>query len=118
LPPEDEAKVTTLLHKQGVVSRISREQVTEQDLIRLRPRQWLNDEIINFYGALISARSEECKENPGNGSTGGRGKPLNVHYFSTFFWSKLRKEGYDRGRLAKWTKKVQCGAFFPPGLFH
>jgi sentrin-specific protease 1 len=105
LPPEDEAKVAALLHKQGVVSRISKEQVTDQDMIRLRPRQWLNDEIINFYGALVSARSEGCKENPGNGGTNGRGKPLKVHYFSTFFWSKLRKEGYDRGRLAKWTKK-------------
>jgi sentrin-specific protease 1 len=103
LSPEDEAKVNALLRKQGIIAKVAREQVTDQDLSRLRPRQWLNDEIINFYGALILARSESCKENPGNGSGT---MPLNVHYFSTFFWSKLRKEGYDKGRLAKWTKKV------------
>lgn len=103
LSPEDEAKVNALLHQQGATYKVARENVTNDDLCRLKPRQWLNDEIINFYGALILARSEGCKENPGN----GRGtKPLNVHYFSTFFWSKLRTEGYDKGRLAKWTKKV------------
>ncbi|KAF8624771.1 hypothetical protein AX15_005662 [Amanita polypyramis BW_CC] len=106
LLPEDEAKVNVLLRKQGVISKLSREQVTDQDLSRLRPRQWLNDEIINFYGALILARSESCKENPGNDTVRGKKLPLNVHYFSTFFWSKLRSEGYEKGRLAKWTKKV------------
>ncbi|KIL71119.1 hypothetical protein M378DRAFT_155985 [Amanita muscaria Koide BX008] len=106
LPPDDDHKVTALLQKYGLISRISKEQVTDQDLNRLRPRQWLNDELINFYGALILARSEGCKENPGDGIANGRRKPLNVHYFSTFFWSKLRKEGYDKGRLAKWTKKI------------
>ncbi|KAF8640350.1 hypothetical protein AX17_000021 [Amanita inopinata Kibby_2008] len=106
LPLQDEKKVDVLLQKQGVISRISKEQVTDQDLCRLKPRQWLNDEIINFYGALILARSDSCKENPGNGDAKGKKKPLNVHYFSTFFWTKLRKEGYDKGRLFKWTKKL------------
>jgi sentrin-specific protease 1 len=92
------------------VSKFAREQVTDEDLSRLRPCRWLNDEIINFYGAMILARSDECKENPGvngvNGVTSGKTKPLNIHYFSTFFWSKLKGEGYEKGRLAKWTKKV------------
>jgi len=87
--------------------------VTDSDISRLRPRQWLNDEVINFYGQLIMAQSDGCKENPGvkrvNGvnGVGGKSKYLNVHYFSTFFWSKLKGEGYDKGRLAKWTKKVR-----------
>lgn len=37
------------------------------------------------------------------------GKPLDVHYFSTFFWEKLQS-GYEKGRLAKWTKKVDIFA--------
>ncbi|KAI0936053.1 hypothetical protein AcV5_004294 [Taiwanofungus camphoratus] len=102
LPLDDEKAVDILLSKRGVVSKCLREQVTDQDLRRLNPHQWLNDEIINFYGQLILARSEESKENPG---FNGR-KPLNVHYFSTFFWSKLEKDGYEKGRLAKWTKKI------------
>ncbi|KAJ7225724.1 cysteine proteinase [Mycena pura] len=104
LPPEDDAKVAAVLNKRGVISKYAKEQVTDQDIVRLQPGKWLNDEVINFYGALILGRSEACKENPSKNS---RGKsPLDVHYFSTFFWTKLEKEGYEKGRLAKWTKKV------------
>lgn len=99
LPPEDEAKVDELLRKRGVISKCVREQVSDKDLQRLRPGQWLNDEIINFYGQMILCRAEEGKENQ-------RESMLDVHYFSTFFWSKLKNEGYEKARLAKWTKKV------------
>lgn len=93
------------MSKRGIVSKHAREQVTDQDLNRLRPHQWLNDEIINFYGSMLLARSEESKENSvANGDAPGQ--PLNAHYFNTFFWSKLKGEGYDKGRLAKWTKKA------------
>jgi sentrin-specific protease 1 len=113
LPPEDEDKVDMILRQRGVVSKHGREQVTDQDLMRLRPVQWLNDEIINFYGSMILARAEASKENPApNGVAPGKGKPLNAHYFSTFFWSKLKGEGYEKARLAKWTKKVgRCSGF-------
>lgn len=91
-----------------MVSKFAREQVTDKDISRLKPSQWLNDEIINFYGSMILARSDGCKENPGTDRAGGgsRTKPLNVHYFSTFFWTKLKEEGYEKARLAKWTKKA------------
>lgn len=105
LPPADEEAVKIIMSKRGIVSKHAREQVTDQDLNRLRPHQWLNDEIINFYGSMLLARSEESKENPvANGDAPGQ--PLNAHYFNTFFWSKLKGEGYDKGRLAKWTKKA------------
>jgi len=125
LPPEDEAYVEAILTKRGIVSKTGREQVADKDVARLRPRQWLNDEIINFYGQLILSRSESQKEDPTSNSTGGHinglvngtkgkgkgkaatveKKPLDVHYFSTFFWPKLTGDGYEKGRLAKWTKK-------------
>lgn len=106
-----------------MISKASREQVADRDIARLRPNQWLNDEIINFYGQLILSRSESRKENSipaladgringlvngvkGKGKAVEKKDPLDVHYFSTFFWSKLTGEGYDKGRLAKWTKKV------------
>ncbi|GLB36383.1 putative cysteine proteinase [Lyophyllum shimeji] len=101
LPLKDDTQVDVLLRKRGVVSKYAREQVNDTDLSRLLPGQWLNDEIINFYGALIIGRWEESKENPFKQGT----TLLNVHYFSSFFWAKL-KEGYEKGRLAKWTKKV------------
>lgn len=113
LPPEIDRKVDELLTEQGVISKIAREQVYDKDLSRLLPCQWLNDEVINFYGAMILERSEASKKNPG---ANGRRKPLNVHYFNTFFWSKLQGEGYERARLAKWTKKVQLLFNLPPGF--
>lgn len=107
LPPEDDAKVNVLFNKRGVVSKHGKEQVSDTDLSRLRPNQWLNDEIINFYGSMIQARSDGSKENPAkNGVGSAKSAPLNVHFFSTFFWSKLKGQGYETGRMAKWTKKV------------
>ncbi|KAG7450262.1 cysteine proteinase [Guyanagaster necrorhizus] len=111
LPDEDELKVKAFLKKSGVVSKYGREQVTGQDLQRLKPGQWLNDEIINFYGAMILGRSEASKENPAvNGTVKRKVTPLNVHYFSTFFWSKLDQDGYEKARLTKWTKKFDLFA--------
>jgi len=103
LPAEADGQVASILARRGVVSKYAREQVNDQDLARLKPSQWLNDEIVNFYGAMILGRSDDGKENTAQGVNGK--KLLNVHYFSTFFWLKL-KEGYDKSRLAKWTKKV------------
>lgn len=114
LSPQDEAKVDTLLKTRGVIAKHAREQVSDKDISRLRPSQWLNDEIINFYGAMIMSRSEGGKENPAAANGAAQGKPLNAHYFSTFFWSKLNGEGYEKGRMAKWTKKVSGGRCASP----
>ena len=108
--------------------------MTDRDLSRLLPSQWLNDEIINFYGQMILSRSNTAQKKKGlsmgangvngvngvNGFSKGcatRGKLgsmiLDVHYFSTFFWSKLKGDGYEKGRLAKWTKKVSTACCQP-----
>lgn len=100
LPPDAEAAVDAFFKKRGQVSKYAREAVSAEDIKRLQPMSWLNDEIINFYGAMILGRSEACKENQ------PKGGPLDVHYFNTFFFQKLEKEGYEAARLAKWTKKV------------
>jgi sentrin-specific protease 1 len=107
LPGKEDDEVSAILRKRGVVAKFAREQVSDVDISRLKPGQWLNDEIINFYGAMILARSESNKENAQvNGKAGGS-VSLDVHYFSSFFWAKLTKEGYQQGRLAKWTKKAR-----------
>ncbi|KAG2075207.1 cysteine proteinase [Suillus decipiens] len=100
LPPDADTQVNTLLCKKGVISKVARESVNDRDLSRLLPSQWLNDEIMNFYGAMILTRSES------NRDPTAKRKILDVHYFSTFFWPKLKNEGYEQGRLAKWTKKI------------
>ncbi|KAF8744136.1 Cysteine proteinase, partial [Rhizoctonia solani] len=98
LAPEDQSEVTAALSKRGTVAKFAREQVSDSDLARLKPAQWLNDEVINFYGALILARSEEAQK--------GKGKALDTHYFNTFFFAKLEDMGYEKSRIGKWTKKI------------
>ncbi|KAF8514523.1 hypothetical protein JB92DRAFT_140256 [Gautieria morchelliformis] len=113
LPPHVLQEIKLLRSKYGIVSRAGKEQVADTDLSRLDPGgtlHWLNDEIINFYGALVLERSERFaanKENLLNGAVKkrkGKVEYLNVHYFSTFFWPKVEKS-YKDTRLNKWTKK-------------
>lgn len=110
LSPEDDTEVSRLLNKRGVVAKVARLQITDADLSRLRPGTWLNDEIVNFYGQLILERSEANPRSKGvkNGARSEKNMILNVHYFNSFFFTKLSLEGYERGRLGKWTKKVWC----------
>lgn len=102
-----------LRQKRGVIAKIAKEQIADTDISRLDSKgrsRWLNDEIINFYGALLMQRAENYitnKENRGD-ETKRKGKEpeyLNIHYFNTFFWPKVEK-GYKESRLSKWTKKV------------
>ncbi|PCH33418.1 cysteine proteinase [Wolfiporia cocos MD-104 SS10] len=102
LPEDDEQTVDELFKKRGIISKTAREQVSADDIARLKPRVWLNDEIINFYGQLILDRAEAMKENTDTNAP----KPLKVHLFNTFFWSKLQGQGYEKARLAKWTKRI------------
>lgn len=110
LPEEDEKFVQATLANRAFVSKVAREQVGFADIYRLRPREWLNDEVINFYGALINARAEASAK--GSVDVGkGRGKPLKAFYFSSFFWTKLSGEGYEKGKLDRWTKKAKVDIF-------
>jgi sentrin-specific protease 1 len=115
LSPEDDAEVSRLLEKRGIISKVASLQVTDTDLSRLRPGTWLNDEIINFYGQLILERSTSHPRNMSlkNGAKLEKGLVLNVHYFNSFFFEKLVREGYQKARLAKWTKKVRSTPIVP-----
>ncbi|EKM60133.1 uncharacterized protein PHACADRAFT_192531 [Phanerochaete carnosa HHB-10118-sp] len=62
LPPEDEVKVAEIFQRRGIISKGVCEQVSNKDLRRLHPGQWLNDEIINFYGEMIMCRLKEGYE--------------------------------------------------------
>ncbi|KAG0206294.1 SUMO1 sentrin specific peptidase 1 [Mortierella sp. GBA30] len=67
--------------------------ILKKDIHTLRPGEWLNDEVINFYGNLILARSKESNTLP------------KIHVFSTFFYKTLSEQGYDKVR--RWTKKIK-----------
>ncbi|CAA17063.1 SUMO deconjugating enzyme Ulp1 [Schizosaccharomyces pombe] len=67
--------------------------ITLKDLHTLRNRQWLNDEVINFYMNLISERSKIDSSLP------------RVHGFNTFFYTSLQRRGYAGVR--RWAKKAR-----------
>lgn len=86
-------------------------QVTSQDIAKLRPRQWLNDESINFYGALIMQRSQRAVEKRKEAlATGAPKVPMelraywDVHYFNSFFYGKISTQGHKG--VARWTRRV------------
>ncbi|CDZ97883.1 Protease, Ulp1 family [Phaffia rhodozyma] len=117
LTPSQTLEVENLLSNKTHTSRCGPEQVRYDDLLRLKPQCWLNDEVINFYGRLIvdaaDARREIAREAGTNGKGKGKGKGgqdgwegYDVHYFNTFFFAKLEELGYVKARLARWTKKI------------
>ena len=71
--------------------------ITVKDLKTLRPPNWLNDEIINFYFELMHQRSKENSNLP------------KIHIFNTFFYPKLKSNGY--AAIKRWTRKVDIFSF-------
>ncbi|KAG5439263.1 hypothetical protein PCANB_001562 [Pneumocystis canis] len=67
--------------------------ITSHDIRTLRDKEWLNDEIINFYIALVSERAKASPKGP------------KVYAFNTFFYTTLEKKGYQGVR--RWTKRAK-----------
>ena len=71
--------------------------ITRKDLDTLRGLNWLNDEIINFYLAMIVERGKENDNWP------------NVYTMNTFFLKKIQQQGYSMVR--RWTRKVDIFSY-------
>ncbi|XP_037938728.1 uncharacterized protein LOC119671920 isoform X2 [Teleopsis dalmanni] len=68
---------------------------TTRDLNTLTGKQWLNDEVINFYMNLLTERSE--KKNKTHGLP-------KVYSMNTFFIPRLLEHGFSA--VKRWTRKV------------
>ena len=73
--------------------------VTREKVLCLRPGEWLNDEVINFFMELLKGRAAAR-------SSGDAALPR-VHFFNTLFYAKLTKDerGYDYSGVKRWTRK-------------
>ncbi|TKY90583.1 hypothetical protein EX895_000581 [Sporisorium graminicola] len=134
---EEEQGANTAFSKRGVVSTVQGAQVSDFDVAKLRPRQWLNDEVINFYGTLILNRANDAdkkrtaalaaaKDAPvsptpisKSSKKGDKNKPKRpydksldafwrVHFFSSFFWTNLKSKGFDG--VKRWTRRIDIFA--------
>lgn len=111
LTPEEQQKVQNALFGVGpendVIAKLDTDFITRKNMRTLQPGDWLSDEIIHFYLALLAKRDEEfCLED----STRKR-----CHFFKSFFMTKLLNEGhqdpnvagtYEYKNVKRWSKKV------------
>eukprot|EP00879_Flechtneria_rotunda_P030538 GHRR01033182.1.p1 GENE.GHRR01033182.1~~GHRR01033182.1.p1 ORF type:complete len:299 (+),score=127.88 GHRR01033182.1:30-899(+) len=67
--------------------------LTREVLQCMREAEWLNDEVMNFYVALMQDRDTAMR---------GRKGALRCHFFSTFFAKSLIKNGYKS--VQRWTR--------------
>ncbi|CAN6226538.1 unnamed protein product [Urochloa humidicola] len=118
LTEKDEREVDALLYDSDHSNEIivthgpSNIEITKEKIECLRPRGWLNDEVINLYIELLKERVKREPE-----------KFLKCHFFNTFFYKKLTCgiAGYDYQSVRRWTtfKKlgyglIECEKIFIP----
>ncbi|CAL5084801.1 unnamed protein product [Urochloa decumbens] len=106
LTDKDEREVNALLYDSGHSNEIivthgpSNIKITKEKLECLRPRGWLNDEVINLYIELLKERAKREPE-----------RFLKCHFFNTFFYKKLTCgiDGYDYQSVRRWTTIKKLG---------
>ncbi|XP_066387959.1 putative ubiquitin-like-specific protease 1B isoform X1 [Miscanthus floridulus] len=118
LTAEEENEVHDCFHSRGPSSKVlalhepSNIEISKEKFQCLRPRCWLNDEVINLYLELLKEREKREPK-----------RFLKCHFFNTFFYKKLAcgKNGYDYKSVKRWTshKKlgyelVECDKIFVP----
>lgn len=91
-------QVNAALKNPAFSARLASEIVPHGSLTRLRGTEWLNDEVINFYGALLLQRA--------NTNLASDGTPkVKLHVFSSYFYTKVASpQGHSA--VKRWTKKV------------
>lgn len=107
LTEEDEAEVSRALSKSNRRRVLETHQnsnidITGEILQCLRPREWLNDEVINVYLELLKEREKREPK-----------KFLKCHFFNTFFYKKLisGRGGYNYQSVRRWTSQRKLGYY-------
>ena len=90
-----------------IIAQVDSDVIVRESMQRLRPGQWLNDEVIHYFMVMLSKRDEAlCKQDPSRGR---------CHFFKSFFITKLLNEGhanpkvegtYDYKNVKRWSKNV------------
>ncbi|KFM82657.1 Sentrin-specific protease 1, partial [Stegodyphus mimosarum] len=70
--------------------------IFRKDIDTLSGLNWLNDQVINCYVAMIAERSKSGKYPP-------------VYCFNSFFYSQLKRKGYSS--VKRWTRKVDIFSY-------
>lgn len=83
-------------------------------MYRLSADDWLNDELINFYGVMINNRSNDAdaREKAGekNARVVGTERVLKAFCFNTNFFTMYTESGF--AKVKRWTRRVRLPASF------
>jgi len=91
-----------------VVAKDGTDSCQRGSMHRLRPGEWLNDEVIHYFMVMLSKRDAAL-----SGMDPARKR---CHFFKSFFMTKLLNEGhadpamdgqYEYRNVKRWSKKVQ-----------
>lgn len=110
LTDEQEAQLQKAWQQRDFVVSIPGACAAHRDLVKLRPRSWLNDETINFYGQLVLQRSQRALALRRDPTVRAPQETLDpaacwdVHVFNSFFYHKLATAGH--AGVARWTRRV------------
>jgi len=105
LEPDEEEEVAAALGP-GLASDMLADfngiPVKRHDMASLRPKEWLNDEVINFFIKLLEDRAK----------TDGGDRFPTCHFMNTQFYPKLAEtdHGYNYASVRRWTKKIDVFA--------
>lgn len=84
--------------------------IKTEDLKRLRPGQWLNDEVINYRPfdcrshcprRILPLETEMELMNERARQTG-----VKIHCFSSIFYAFLSEKGFSYNRVQRWTRRI------------
>lgn len=95
----------------AVASEFLNNAVSYNDMKLFLPGRWLNDEIINFYMALLQKRSENRFE---------KSKGKMDYFFNSFFFASLTSgssDQYDYNKVRRWTKRKKIDIFSASKIF-
>lgn len=84
----------TLRNPRFTPPEVGNESVESRNMTRMKPGQWLSDDLINYYMAMISKRNQSDAKLP------------KIHHFNSFFYTKLSGPGQGYKTIRRWTKKV------------
>jgi Ulp1 family protease len=104
LTNEDKVRIRNFHLERGdihdILVTVDNERVSRGSWLRLQPRHWLNDEVVNMFLHLISKREDQnCVL---------QREQRRSHYFSSFFFTKLFDEGvtneYTYTNVKRWSR--------------
>ena len=118
LTPDDDTIIAEAFAKRGAEIVIDAFSVPlqGQHVQCLRPGQWLNDEVMNFYIEVLRERAERHETAAMSARAAGRvvAAVPRVHFFGTFFYLKLAKTSdgpYAYKNVQRWTLKLKSTLF-------